>query len=65
MRTQIITLKLKLEHTKDQANRLASLCRDYKAALNFASQKAFELGKTSSASIIQKATYKIIREKWN
>ena len=65
MRTQIITLKLKLEHTKDQAYNLSSLCRDYKSALNYASQKAFELGKTSSASIIQKATYKIIREKWN
>ena len=62
---QVITAKLKLEHTKDQADRLASLCRDYKSALNYASQKAFELGKTSSASIIQKATYEHIREKWN
>ena len=62
---QVITAKLKLEHTKDQAYRLAALCRDYKSALNFASQKAFELGKTSSASVIQKATYEYIREKWN
>lgn len=62
---QIITAKLKIEHTKEQADRLASLCRDYKSALNYASQKAFELGKTSSASVIQKATYEIIREKWN
>ena len=65
MRVQIITMKLKLEHNRDQADRLASLCRDYKDALNFASQKAFELKKTSSASIIQKATYELIREKWN
>ena len=62
---QVITVKLKIEHTKEQADRLASLCRDYKSALNYASQKAFELGKTSSASVIQKATYEIIREKWN
>lgn len=62
---QIITIKLKLEHSKEQAGRLASLCRDYKSALNFASDKAFELKKTSSASVIQKATYEIIREKWN
>ena len=62
---QVITAKLKIEHTKEQADRLASLCRDYKSALNYASQKAFELGKTSSASVIQKATYETIREKWN
>ena len=62
---QIITAKLKLEHTKEQASRLVLLCRDYKSALNYASQKAFELGKTSSAPVIQKATYETIREKWN
>lgn len=62
---QIITIKLKLEHNKEQANRLGSLCRDYKDALNYASEKAFVLKKTSSASAIQKATYEIIREKWN
>ena len=62
---QVITAKLKLEHNKEQANRLASLCRDYKEALNYASEKAFELKKTSSASVIQKATYETIREKWN
>ena len=62
---QVITAKLKLEYTKDQADRLASLCRDYKSALNYASQKAFELGKTSSASVIQKATYNHIRDTWN
>jgi transposase len=54
-----------LLHTKEQADRLGSLCRDYKDALNFASQKAFELKKTSSASVIQKSTYELIREKWN
>ena len=62
---QVITTKLKLEHTKEQASRLVSLCRDYKSALNYASQKAFELGKTPNASVIQKATYETIREKWN
>ncbi|MEZ7821037.1 MAG: transposase, partial [Patescibacteria group bacterium] len=62
---QVITAKLKIEHTNEQAYRLTSLCRDYKSALNYASQKAFELGKTSSASVIQKATYEVIREKWN
>lgn len=61
---QVITAKLKLEHTKEQAERLVSLCRDYKSALNYASQKAFELGKTSSASVIQKATYEHIRKEW-
>lgn len=62
---RVITTKLKLEHTKEQADRLCSLCRDYKSALNYASQKAFELGKTSSSSVIQKATYEYIREHWN
>ena len=65
MRTQTITAKMKLLHTKEQADRLASLCRDYKSALNYVSQKAFELKKTSSASLIQKATYNEIREKWS
>ena len=64
MRIQIITMKLKLEHQKAQADRLAYLCRDYKDALNFASEKAFELNKTSSASVIQSATYSYIRENW-
>ena len=64
MRTQTITAKLKIEHGRAQAEALAWLCRDYKSALNYASQKAFELKKTSSASVIQKATYNEIREKW-
>ena len=62
---QVITAKLKLEYNKAGAERLMWLCRDYKDALNYASQKAFELGKTSSAAVIQKATYEHIREKWN
>lgn len=61
---QIITVKLKLEHTREQSARFVSLCRDYKSALNYASQKAFELGKVSSSSVIQKATYEHIRETW-
>ena len=44
---------------------LLELSQVYRAALNFASNKSFdELGKSSSASKIQKATYAEIREKW-
>jgi IS605 OrfB family transposase len=56
---------LKLEYNLEQKSALTALVLAYQEALNFASQTAFELGKTSSASKIQKATYHEIRSKWS
>lgn len=63
MRVQTISVKLKLEHSREQKQQLLDLAVAYRTALNYASTKSFaELGKSSSASKIQKATYTEIRE---
>jgi putative transposase len=64
MRSQTISVKLKLEYTKEQKQSLSDLAFAYRDALNFTSKTTFEqLEKTSSASKIQKTTYYPIREK--
>ena len=64
MRTQTISVKLKLEHDKEQKQKLLDLATAYRDALNFASQRAFELGKTSTYRKLHDSVYRELREKF-
>ncbi|MFT2722434.1 RNA-guided endonuclease InsQ/TnpB family protein, partial [Deinococcus sp. A31D244] len=57
-----ISAKLKLRHTPEQKTALDAVTLAYRDALNFASGKAFELEKTSSAPKIHKAVYDTLRD---
>lgn len=62
---QIITAKLKLNPHTEQAQTLHILLQTYVKGLNIASQKAFELGKTSNGALIQKSVYVDLRKDLN
>lgn len=62
--TQTISCKLKLNLTPEQKLRIDELCIAYRNGLNYVSQIAFDNGKTSSNSILQKLTYKTLREEY-
>lgn len=59
-----ISAKLKLRHSPEQKAMLDAVTLAYRDALNFASQAAFKLDKTSSAPRIHKAVYGALRERF-
>lgn len=59
-----LTAKLKLNHTGEQKATLDAVSLAYRDALNFTSQKAFEMDKSSNAAKIQKEVYAILRERF-
>jgi putative transposase len=61
---QIITAKLKLHLSQDQKESVRQVCLAYRDALNYSSGIAFEQGKVSSISKLQKLVYYDIREKF-
>jgi IS605 OrfB family transposase len=61
---QTLTAKLKLEATPEQKEMLARASLAYRDALNFASEAAFEMGKTYNGTKIQKEVYYTLREKF-
>lgn len=65
MSNQIITVKLKLDHTPDQLLAINTLCLAYRDALNYASMVAFNHNKTANKLTIHKLVYENIRTKFN
>jgi len=61
---QIITAKLKLVCNQEQKELLKQASLAYRDALNYVSQKAFELNKCSNGRILQKETYYELRDKF-
>lgn len=59
-----LTAKLKLNHTREQKAALDAVTLGFRDALNFTSQKAFEMDKSSNAARIQKAVYATLRERF-
>lgn len=59
-----LTAKLKLNHTREQKAALDAVTLAYRDALNFASQQAFEMGKSSNQAAIQKEVYATLRERF-
>jgi putative transposase len=59
-----ISAKLKLRHSPEQKAMLDAVTLAYRDALNFASEKAFEMDRTSSAPKLHAVTYKPLREKF-
>ena len=59
-----ISAKLKLRHSPEQKAMLDAVSLAYRDALNFASEKAFELDKTSSAPRLHKVVYDDLRGKF-
>ena len=59
-----LSAKLKLRHTPEQKLALDAVTLAYRDGLNFASQKAFELGKTTSVPKLHKETYGVLRERY-
>lgn len=59
-----LTAKLKLRHTPEQKKALDAVTLAYRDALNYTSQKAFEMEKTSNAAKIQKEVYATLRERF-
>ena len=59
-----LTAKLKLTHSPEEKAALDRVSFAFRDAMNFASQAAFELGKTTSANKIHKAVYRDIREQY-
>lgn len=59
-----ISAKLKLRHNAEQKAALDAVTLAFRDALNFASQEAFRLNKTSSTSKLHAVTYKPLREKF-
>lgn len=59
-----ISAKLKLRHSPEQKAMLDAVTLAYRDALNFTSQTAFTLDKTSSASKIHNAVYGALRERF-
>lgn len=62
---QVLTAKLKLEVTQQQKEQLRVTSLAYRAALNYTSGVAFEMGKTYNGTRIQKEVYYTLREKFN
>jgi len=58
---QVITAKLKLNLTAEQKALVSQTALAYRDALNYTSQVAFEAGKTSNGTKLQKAVYKELR----
>jgi putative transposase len=61
---QVITAKLKLNPTAEQKDSLRGVSLAYRDALNYASQVAFDAGKTSSGAKLQKAVYNELRARF-
>lgn len=61
---QSITAKLKLEVTSEQKEMLRVTSLAYRDALNYTSQMAFEMGKISNGTKLQKEVYYQIRDKF-
>jgi putative transposase len=59
-----ITAKLKLRHTPEQKSALDAVTLAYRNALNFTSETAFGLEKTSSAPKMHKVVYPVLRERF-
>jgi len=59
-----LTAKLKLNHTPEQKAALDAITLSFRDALNFTSQRAFELDKSSNAAKIQKEVYTTLRERF-
>ena len=59
-----ISAKLKLRHSPEQKAKLDAVSLAYRDALNYASEEAFKLDKTSSAPKLHAVTYKPLREKF-
>ncbi|WP_278911969.1 transposase, partial [Deinococcus wulumuqiensis] len=59
-----LTAKLKLNHTREQKAALDAVTLSFRDALNFTSQKAFEMEKSSNAAKIQKEVYATLRERF-
>ena len=59
-----LTAKLKLRHTPEQKIALDAVTLAYRDALNFTSQKAFQMDKSSNAAKIQKEVYATLREQY-
>ncbi|WP_272976369.1 RNA-guided endonuclease InsQ/TnpB family protein [Deinococcus geothermalis] len=59
-----VSAKLKLRHTPGQKEALDAVTLAYRDALNFASEKAFEMNKTSSAPKLHQAVYETLRERF-
>jgi len=57
-----LTAKLKLQHTPEQKTALDAVTLAYRDALNYTSQIAFDMGKSSNAAKIQKEVYSHLRE---
>lgn len=61
---QILTAKLKLNLSAEQKNLVSQTALAYRDALNYSSQVAFDMGKTSNGAKIQKAVYNELRVKF-
>lgn len=59
-----LTAKLKLSHTREQKAALDAVTLAYRDALNFTSQQAFGMDKSSNAAKIQKEVYTTLRERF-
>jgi putative transposase len=60
----VLTAKLKLRHTPEQKTALDAVTLAYRDALNFTSQHAFEMGKSSNAAKIQQDVYTTLRTRF-
>ena len=60
----MISAKLKLRHNAEQKAALDAVSLAYRDALNYTSEKAFELDKTSSAPKLHKAVYDTLRKRF-
>jgi putative transposase len=59
-----LSAKLKLRHTPEQKLALDAVTLAYRDGLNFASQTAFDLGKTTSVPKLHQETYRVLRERF-
>ena len=59
-----LSAKLKLRHTPEQKLALDAVTLAYRDGLNFASQTAFDLGKTTSVPKLHQQTYTVLRERF-
>jgi len=59
-----LSAKLKLRHTPEQKLALDAVTLAYRDGLNFASQMAFDLGKTTSVPKLHQETYRVLRERF-
>jgi len=61
---QQLTAKLKLNLSEEQKSSVREICLTYRDALNYSSQIAFDNGKMSSSSKLQKLVYHDLRLKF-